>query len=379
MDLTITYDEVTTLVRNNISLLEPRLNFVHIRALCRHFERALQRLPCPQSTLHGWNSLIMACELYALLVGAVNPFQLPVNPGPNAIYNRPILAGQRPDLTPLTRREQATINTLFKFQKSYFLSMQNIKHACFTALNASINDASKLSNNPSIRGWHGGMRVQDILNQLSSIYGQPTPAVLEINNATFCRGQYLAANTPEVLFWRIKDCAKVALLGQNPYTDWQLINNAIHVLLTTGLYVRPFEEWDRMAPATQTWVTLCMLIQEVFQCCLNATVPTAGHHGYAPALPFQQNAFGTLVANDKDHDEELFVEGMANQVAALTYQSQLTAPTAATTNHRNAQQLASIEANQQATHGTLHQIIAQLNAVTFNARNAGGGQFEGRG
>ncbi len=133
-----------------------------------------------------------------------------------------------------------------------------------------------------------------------------------------------------------------------------------------------------MAPAAQTWVTLCTLIQEAFQCRLNATAPMAGHHGYAPALPFQQNAFGALAADD-DEDKESIVEGMADQVAALTYQSQLTASTAATTNHHNVQQLATIEANQQATHSNLHQIIAQLNAVTFNASNAGWGQFGGRG
>ncbi len=69
------------------------------------------------------------------------------------------------------------------------------------------------------------------------------PAMLEINNATF-PGQYLAANAPEMLFWHIEDCAKAALLGHNPYTDWQLISDAIRLLLTTGLYVRPVEEWD---------------------------------------------------------------------------------------------------------------------------------------
>ena len=40
---------------------------------------------------------------------------------------------------------------------------------------------------------------------------------------------------------------------------------------------------------------------------------------------------------------------------------------------RNSQQLANIETNQQATHSTLHQIIARLNAVTFNASDAGRG------
>ncbi len=100
--------------------------------------------------------------------------------------------------------------------------------------------------------------------------------------------------------------------------------------------------------------------------------------GMPPPLPYQQNAFGTLAADYKD-DKESIMEGMANQVAALTYQSQLTASTAATTNHCNMQQLATIEANQQATHSTLHQIIAQLNAVTFNASNAGWGCVGGLG
>ena len=59
--------------------------------------------------------------------------------------------------------------------------------------------------------------------------------------------------------------------------------------------------------------------------------PTAGHHGYAPALPHQQNAFGVL-ANYADSDDDS-VETVATQVAALTYQSQLTALTAANSSH----------------------------------------------
>jgi len=39
------------------------------------------------------------------------------------------------------------------------------------------------------------------------------------------------------------------------------------------------------------------MIQEAFQRRLNATAPTAGHHGYAPVLPYQ-NAFGALAEDD---------------------------------------------------------------------------------
>ena len=67
--------------------------------------------------------------------------------------------------------EQESIDTLFNQRKHYFLSMQNIERACFTALDSSINDAFKVSNDPTIQGWHAGMKVIDILNQLSLIYG----------------------------------------------------------------------------------------------------------------------------------------------------------------------------------------------------------------
>ncbi len=96
------------------------------------------------------------------------------------------MAGQPVDNMPLMQMEKATINTCFAREKHYFLSMRNIKLACFTALDASVNDAFKVSNDPTIQGWHAGMQVIDILDQLSTIYGQPTPAVLETNNTVFC-------------------------------------------------------------------------------------------------------------------------------------------------------------------------------------------------
>jgi hypothetical protein len=72
------------------------------------------------------------------------------------------------------------------------------------------------------------------------------------------------------------------------------------------------------------------MIQNSFQRCLNATAPIAGHQGYAPALPFhfQQNTFGAL---EESEDNDNNVKTIATQVAALRYQSQLTASTAANT------------------------------------------------
>jgi len=180
--------------------------------------------------------MVMARPLYSLVTNI--PFRLPTNPGAAAVCIHPIVLGQPAvNNAPLSRTEQASIDTLFNRRKHYFLSMQNIKRACFTALDSSINDAFKVLNDLTIQGWHVGMRVIDILDQLSLIYGQPTAAALEANDHIF-RSPTSAADAPEVLFRRIEECAEKALLGQNPYTDKQLITNMIRLLLTTGLCIR---------------------------------------------------------------------------------------------------------------------------------------------
>jgi hypothetical protein len=65
---------------------------------------------------------------------------------------------------------------------------------------------------------------------------------------------------------------------------------------------------------------------------LNATAPTASSYGYAQPQSFRQNAFGALEANNMGKES---VNGsVVMQVVALTYQSQLTANTAANTSVR---------------------------------------------
>jgi hypothetical protein len=150
MDVTITYDEVYALVGANIPSLEPRPNFECIRKLRRHFENALQRLPCPQSVQHGWKGMVMAQNMYALLTAM--PFRLPISPGDTPRYVRAALIGEQVDTSPLMRTEQATINSTFARCKHYYLSMQNIERACCTALDTSVNDAFKLSNLAGVCG-----------------------------------------------------------------------------------------------------------------------------------------------------------------------------------------------------------------------------------
>jgi hypothetical protein len=239
--------------------------------------------------------------------------------------------------------------------------MSNIKRARFTALDASINDAFKVSNDLIIPGWHAGMHVIVILDQPSTIYGQPTPAILETNNA------FSAAPTwPRTPLKSFPAKLKNALKKRSLATIHIWIGS---LLLTTGLYIRPFEKWDRLTAPNQTWIALCTMIQEAFQWHLNAMAPTAGHRGYAPAMPHQKNAFGILGETMANSDDE-YADTVATQVAALTYQSELTALMAANSLQQAEQQLVHLASQKNLMHENMHQITAQVNA-SFNQRDAG--------
>ncbi len=98
------------------------------------------------------------------------------------------------------------------------------------------------------------------------------------------------------------------------------------------------------------------------------------HHGapwLRPAPAYHQNAFGTLAT--KETNEESVNKSVATQVAALTYQSQLSASNAANTSICQEQQMAHLASQQQLMQENMHHLIAGLNAVTLNQSDEGCG------
>ena len=248
-------------------------------------------------------SLAMLRPMYVLLVTGGVAFRNPIDPGAMAVYERANPA----DSTPLSCTKQATIDAA---QKHYFTLYTNINRVVYAALQTSVNEAFQVSNISGVTGWPAGMGIHTMLDPLSSTYGLPMPAALVQNNNEFC-WLYTPADSPKVLFRRIENCAKIALIGGNLYTHRQIALNTICLLLTTGLYIRIFEEWDCLSAASQTWIKLHRMIQEMFQCRLNATAPTAGGHRFAPAF---DNVFGVL--DDNSNDNKTVANTVITQVTA---------------------------------------------------------------
>jgi hypothetical protein len=86
-------------------------------------------------------------------------------------------------------------------------------------------------------------------------------------------------------------------------------------------------------------------------------------------------------SNKSDDD---LVETVATQVAALTYQSQMTASSMANTSQCAEQQFAHLASQQNMMHKNMHQIIVLVSTLSFNQSNAEhgravGNNFEGNG
>ena len=330
-------------------------------------QRALQRLSCPQSNVLGWSGFVMARPMYMLL--SLAPFILPNDPGPQAVYyppQTPIMnaAGDAPELDAagnlqypplpvLSRATLATIDARYARARNYWRTYLNIKRACYNMLDDTVDDAFKVSNDPALTGWNPSMNIIDMLDQLVTTYGRPTPMAL-LQNDTLFRSAYSPIDAPEVLFRRIENCQEVQVLGEDPFTQIQLRNNAVRLLLGCGLYIRDFEEWDRRAEVDKTYLELKPFIQAAFQRRLNATGNTTGQHGYV------QNAFNAL-AEESEEDVDDDIATIVTQLAAMTTQSQITAASAAATTTNVNAAITQLAANQQA-------MMTQL--MAYGAANA---------
>jgi hypothetical protein len=180
------------------------------------------------------------------------------------------------------------------------------------------------------------MEPREMFDQITSTYGKPTPAAL-LQNDTLFRSVYSQNDAPKVLFRRIEDCQEVQILGEDPYTAQQLLNNAARLLLQCGLYTRDFKDWDRKPSSNRIWTNLKKFLQECYMRRLNASSITSGAHGYV------QNAFAVLQEESEEDDDD--VQTVITQMAALTTQSQLTVNTTAETSASVAAAINQLNAN----------------------------------
>ncbi len=287
----------------------PRPDFAKLRALRKHMTQALKQLVCPQSQIHGWTGLVMDPGLYSLIKPV--PFVVPVNPGATPVYQ---------NFSPPAIMKM--VDYAFKQNKNYFLSYMNTNRACFRMLDDSVPIQFKVSNIPTLTGWNTSMSIQEILTQLKTAYGKPIPMALHNNDLLF-RSPMATNDAPEMLFYRIKQCQEIATLAGDPYTQMQIMNTVVRILMQAQVMPsKEFDTWEQTP--NETYPRLKTFIHEAYTRCLQSLAlrTTTGQQGYA--LGGGTNMFNILGRKDKDTDTaDNATTTTATQTAAFTMASTL--------------------------------------------------------
>jgi hypothetical protein len=289
-------------------MMLPLPDFTKLRALRKHMTQALKQLMCPQSQIHGWTGLVMDPGLYALIKPIA--FTVPANPGAMLVY---------PNFS--TPAMIKMVDYAFKRNKMYFLSYSNINQACFRMLDDSVPIQFKVSNIANLTGWNASMYIQEILTQLKTSYSKPTPTALHNNNLLFWSPMN-TTDAPEMLFYRIKQCQEIAMLAGDPYTQMQIMNTVVRILMQVQvLPSKEFDTWEqtpaKMYPGLKTF------IHEAYTRRLQSLAlrSTTGQQGYSQG---GTNMFNMLADKDKDEDTDTANDAtMVTQTAAYMTASTL--------------------------------------------------------
>ena len=138
-------------------------------------------------------------------------------------------------------------------------------------------------------GWNSSVSIRTILEQLEWSYGKPDAMSLFHNNTLF-RSAFPATNAPEMLFHQIKQCQEIQTIAQDPYTPTKIINNAVRLLMSSGIFrLQEFDTWEAME--AKSYPLLKTFIHEAFVRRLTSIQMqnTAGGQSYVP-----QNMYNIL-------------------------------------------------------------------------------------
>jgi hypothetical protein len=126
----------------------------------------------------------------------------------------------------------------------------------------------------------------------------------------------------KMLFYRIEQCQEIAALAGDQYTQMQIMNMVVRILMQAqALPLKEIDTWEQ-TPA-KTYPGLKTFIHEAYTRCLQSLVmrTTTGQHGYSQG---GTNMFNVLA--DKDEDKDTDTADDATTVTQTALRTQRAAP-----------------------------------------------------
>ena len=326
--------ETATATIGTLPSLHPQPSHANIQALERVLFERLETLQSSQSEEWGFRGLAEQPTEYALK--SATPWTNAPNPGPH----RPIGLNAQ-----ATRDAEATYDA----QKAAWQAQATVTRAINAALNVAVPNAFRRNSAPAggnIIGttvYRSNHDPRDILLALRTVYGTPSPAERNANDALFA-APWNPSEPIETYFDRLEDCYVAAIIATPPYTIEQMMTKAIMAIQLTGLYSQALIEWHALPAASKTWDTLkahfttAYIVREQSG---TGTTTTAGYHSLANVIE-RDDAFTNIESTISAELESLQLANNTQQQSTATALAELRAALAATqqqlANYANATQ-----------------------------------------
>ncbi len=151
-----------------------------------------------------------------------------------------------------------------------------------------------------------------MLNQLESTYGKLDTMMLFANNKLL-HSPFNPVDAPAALFYRIEQCQEIQVLARDPYSDMQVINNTVCLLMHVSVFpLKEIDDWEDVTP--KIYPALKTFVVAVYTRCIPAQqLRNIGRQqGYAPPSHNMYNVFA------EEDDTDTTDTTMTNIAALMT-------------------------------------------------------------
>ena len=163
---------------------------------------------------------------------------------------------------------------------------------------------------------------------------------------------------PECFFDRIEQCQEIQVLARTPYSDTQVINNAVRLLMQSSIFpLKEFDEWQAITPKTYPALKTFISTAYTRRLLSQQLCSTAGQMRYTPQT---QNMYAVLDDDDVTTGTDRTTTTITN-LAAMTKGSTLTTAQATVIPDLVANTINQLSANQTA-------MMSQMAAMNLNYR-----------
>ena len=187
---------------------------------------------------HGHLGLVISNARHSTLTG--HNFVPPLNPGTTPVIPN---GSTGPQIARLVATHKAELKV--------FQTFRNVDNALKQQLTSAVSRMYIKAMANRMLGF-ANVSARQLLQHLTRTYGKLTPGQLDANDKEF-KKDYDTNDPIENLYEQIENTTDTADEADVPYSQQQILNNALNILTRTGMFLDSVRTWKRRPIIEHTW------------------------------------------------------------------------------------------------------------------------------